>query len=87
MGRKQRMRAPRTWRRRRDLLEGVWCEVPGWLEEDPDASAVVLLGRLQKAEPGRFSRAQLRTLQRRVQIWRGTMASKLVCAVCRGCAG
>ena len=42
-----------------------------------DASAVVLLGRLQEAEPDRFSRAHLRTLQRRVQQWRGIMAEKL----------
>ena len=51
-----------------------------WLQEDPDASAVVLLGRLQEAEPDRFSRAHLRTLQRRVQQWRGIMAKKLVYA-------
>ena len=41
---------------------------------------VVLLGRLQEAEPDRFSRAHLRTLQRRVQQWRGIMAKKLVYA-------
>ena len=52
----------------------------GWLEEDPDASAVTLLCRLQSAHPGRFSRAHLRTLQRRVQQWRGIMADKLVYA-------
>ena len=48
----------------------------GWLQEDPDASAVALLSRLQEAEPDRFSRAHLRTLQRR----RGIMADKLVYA-------
>ncbi len=51
---------------------------PVWRQEDPNASAVVLLGRLQEAEPDRFSRAHLRTLQRRVQQWRGIMAKKLV---------
>lgn len=51
-----------------------------WLQEDPDASAMALLGRLQEAEPGRFSRAQLRKLQRRVQQWRGIMAEKMVYA-------
>ena len=39
-----------------------------------------LLGRLQETEPERFSRAHLRTLQRRVQQWRGIMAKKLVYA-------
>ena len=77
-GRKPRVRPPRTWRTRKDPFEGVWCKVLGWLEEDPDASAVALLERLQGAEPDRFSRVHLRTLQRRVQKWRGIMASKLV---------
>ena len=55
-----------------------------WLQEDPDASAVLLLGRLQEAEPDCFSRAHLRTLQRRVQQWRGIMAKKLVYAAFDG---
>ena len=41
---------------------------------------MVLLGRLQEAEPDRFSRTHLRTLQRRVQQWRGIMAKKMVYA-------
>ena len=60
--RKPRVKSPRTWRTRKDPFEGVWCDVLGWLEDDPD----------------RFSRAHLRTLQRRVQSWRGIMANKLV---------
>ena len=77
---KPRARAPHTWRTRKDPFEGVRCDVLGWLQEDPDASAVGLLGRLQETEPDRFSRAHLRTLQRRVQRWRGIMADKLVYA-------
>ncbi len=78
--RERQVQPPRTWRTRPDSFEGVWCDVLSWLQEDPDASAVVLLGRLQEAEPERFSRAHLRTLQRRVQQWCGIMAKKLVCA-------
>ena len=78
--RQPRVKPPRTWRTRKDPFEGVWCDVLGWLQEDPDASAATLLDRLQEAEPDRFSRAHLRTLQRRVQQWRGIMASKLVYA-------
>ena len=51
-----------------------------WLQQDPHASAAALLGRLEEAEPNRFSRAHLRTLQRRVQQWRGIMVNKLVYA-------
>ena len=78
--RERRVQPPRTWRTRPDPFEGVWCDVLSWLQEDPDASAVALLGRLQEAEPDRFSRAHLRTLQRRVQQWRGIMAKELVYA-------
>ena len=74
------MTTPRTWRTREDPFAGVWCDVLGWLQEEPDASAVALWDRLQAAEPDRFSRAHLRTLQRRVQQWRGIMANKLVYA-------
>ena len=55
-------------------------EVLGWLQEDPDASAMALLGRLQADHPDRFDRANLRTLHRRVRQWRGIMANKLVYA-------
>ena len=74
----KKVRVPRTWRTRPDPFEGVWCDVLGWLQEDPDASAVALLDRLQSNYPDRFDRAHLRTLQRRLQQWRGIMASKLV---------
>ena len=78
--RERRVQPPRTWRTRPDPFEGVWCNVLSWLQEDPDASAVALLGRLQEAEPDRFSRAHLRTLQRRVQQWRSIMSKELVYA-------
>ena len=71
------MAAPRTWRAREDQLAGVWCDVLSWLQEEPDDSAVALLGRLQSAHPGRYRQAHLRTLQRRVQQWRGVVAKKL----------
>ena len=51
-----------------------------WLQDDPDATAKALLERLQSSYPDRFTDAQLRTLQRRVQQWRGIMAKKLVYA-------
>ena len=73
-----KVRAQHNWRTRKDPIEGVWCEVLGWLQEDPDASAVALLDRLRSNYPDRFDRAHLRTLQRRAQQWRGIMASKLV---------
>ena len=78
--REPRARPPRSWRTRKNPFEGVWCDVLGWLQEDADDSAVALLGQLQETEPNRFSRAHLRTLQRRVQQLRGIMADKLIYA-------
>ena len=72
------MAPPLTWRTGEDPFARVWCDVPVWLQEEPDASAVALLGLLQSAHPDRCSQAHLRTLQRRVQQWRGIMAKKLV---------
>ena len=51
-----------------------------WLQDDPDATAKALLERLQSNYAGRFTDAQLRTLQRRVRQWRGIMAKNLVYA-------
>ena len=75
-----RVRAPRQWRTREDPFEGVWSGVLLWLQENPDVTAKALLERLQSNYPDRFTDAQLRTLQRRVQQWRGIMAKKLVYA-------
>ena len=76
----RRARATRTWRTRPDPFEGVWCEVLSWLQQQPDATAAELMDRLILRYPERYSRGQLRTLQRRVSQWRGVMAKQLVYA-------
>ena len=76
----RRARGPRTWRTRPDPFEGVWCEVLSWLQHQPDATAAELMDRLILRYPERYSRSQLRTLQRRVRQWRGVMAKQLVYA-------
>ena len=75
-----RVRGPRHWRTRNDPFEGVWGEVLVWLQAEPDATGQALMARLQSEHPDRFTRAQLRTRQRRVKDWRGIMAKKLVYA-------
>ena len=75
-----RVRGPRHWRTRNDPFEGVWGEVLVWLQAEPDATGKALMARLQSEHPDRFTRAQLRTMQRRVKDWRGIMAKKLVYA-------
>ena len=73
-------RKPHTWRTHPDPFEGVWCEILNWLQGKPDATVTELLDRLTRRHPERFSRKQLRTLQRRVRQWRRVMARELVYA-------
>ena len=75
-----RTRGSRHWRTRPDPFEGVWHEILGWLEEEPEITARAVLDRLCCGYPKRFSDTHLRTLQRGVKKWRGVMARKLVYA-------
>ena len=75
-----RIRGPRHWRTRPDPFEGVWQDILGWLETEPDITARTILDRLCSNRPGQFSDGHLRTLQRGVKKWRGVMARKLVYA-------
>ncbi len=59
-----------TWRTREDPFEDIWDEVLEKLEVFPNLEAKTLFDALQRKYPGRFSDGQLRTLQRRVKMWR-----------------
>src|SRR5258708_31453026 len=61
---------PRWWRTRADPFETVWEELRLWLAAHPERTAKAALLELQSRYPGQFPDAQLRTLQRRVQVWR-----------------
>ena len=78
--RKYRTRVPHTWRTRPDPFEVVWSLILDWLQKQPDVGAPELMDRLIRRYPDRYSRSQLRTLQRRVRQWRGVMTNKLVYA-------
>ena len=73
-------RTRRGQRTRPDPFEGVWCEILDWLQQQPDAKAAELLDLLMARYPNRYSRRQLRTLQRRVRQWRIVVAKQLVYA-------
>jgi len=77
---KPQPRASRWWRTRPDPFEHVWPEVLVWLESEPDRTAKELFGRLRSDHPGQFRTGQLRTLQRRVKVWRGMAARRLIFA-------
>jgi len=68
----------RWWRTRQDPFAEVWPVLLGWLEERPDMEAKEMLKRLQASGYGEFPDGQLRTLQRRVRLWRMRMVQQLV---------
>lgn len=68
----------RWWRTRQDPFAEVWPVLLSWLEEKPDLEAKEMLKRLQATSYGSFSAGQLRTLQRRVRVWRMRIARELV---------
>jgi hypothetical protein len=63
--------APR-WRTRADPFDEVWGELRELLEVNSGLEAKTLFEYLQRLYPGQFEDGQLRTLQRRVKVWRAT---------------
>ena len=59
-----------TWRTRKDSFEEVWESVKVYLESNPGLESKTLFDYLQREHPGKFSDGQLRTLQRRIKVWR-----------------
>lgn len=70
--------AGRWWRTRKDPFADVWPVLLSWLEERPDMEAKEMLKRLQASGYGSYTDGQLRTLQRRVRVWRVSLARELV---------
>ena len=64
------MKQERTWRTRKDAFEEVWPEVLEILEGDEGVEAKTVFDHLGRQHPGRFQEHELRTLQRRVKVWR-----------------
>lgn len=61
-----------TWRTREDPFSEVWEQICSKLDLNAGLEAKTLFKDLQRRYPGRFADGQLRTLQRRVKIWRST---------------
>jgi len=60
----------RTYRTRPDPFKDVWAEVEELLKRDVSIEAKTIFDYLCRQHEGRFDESQLRTLQRRVRIWR-----------------
>ena len=64
-------RPSRNWRTREDPLSTVWdSEVIPLLQTDARLNGVTLLEELQRRYPGQWDTSVLRTLQRRIRLWR-----------------
>lgn len=65
-------------RRRPDPLVAVTAQIRSWFEAEPWRTSREYFERLQIEHPDVFQAGQLRTLQRRLKVWRGELAHKLV---------
>jgi hypothetical protein len=68
---------PRT-RRRPDPLEANWAEMLHCLEADPDQTSQELLAAFKFRYPDRYHAGHLRTVQRRLKIWRHEAVQRLI---------
>ena len=65
-------RKEHTWRTRPDPFEQEWEVIKEKLAVNPGLEAKTLFDAIQREQPGTFSEGQLRTLQRRIKVWRAT---------------
>jgi hypothetical protein len=66
-------------RRRPDPFQAHWAEMLQRLDADPDQTALELLIDFQAKYPDRYNAQHLRTLQRRLKIWRREAVQRLIC--------
>jgi hypothetical protein len=72
---------PRTYRTHPDVFASHWPELCQHLETDPDQTGRELFAELRSRYPDEYLPGQLRTLQRRLQVWRQQVARRLVFGV------
>lgn len=70
--------APKRGRRRPDPLVTVTHQPKEWFDAEPWSTGRELLDKLQLEYPGRFPDGLLRTIQRRLKIWRAEQAHRMV---------
>lgn len=59
------------WRTRSDPFAEVWEEILSLLQVNAGLQGKTLFQKLQQDHPGKFPDYQLRSLQRRIKVWRG----------------
>jgi len=66
------MKQAHAWRTRKDPFEDTWENLLPYLQENPRLEAKTLFEHLQEVYPSKYQNGQLRTLQRRIKVWRAT---------------
>src|SRR5260370_35970588 len=75
----ERQPVKHCWRTRVDPFAHSWPLVENWLRAEPEVTAKALMQRLREQLPDVYpTGAQLRTLQRRVQLWRAEQVRRLI---------
>jgi hypothetical protein len=74
-------------RRRPDPLAAVTDKLRAWFEADPSLSGRQLLDRLQAEHTGEYPDGLVRTVQRRLKLWRSALAHELVFGRDQGASG
>ncbi len=69
---------PKRGRRRPDPLEKVTDQLRTWFDAEPWVTSRQLLEQLQEEHPGLYPDNLLRTLQRRVKIWRQERVQEVI---------
>lgn len=67
---KDKRSLPRMYRTRPDPFEHVWDEIQLKLELQPESYAREIIEWLSVKYPSKYSKGQIRTLQRRIHEWR-----------------
>ena len=63
---------PHIWRTRKDQLEKVWPEAESMLALNSGLQGKTIFDYIQRKYPGQYQDGHLRTLQRRIKVWRAT---------------
>lgn len=66
------LKKERQWRTRTSDIEEVWCEAEALLKLAPKLNAPMILTHLRENHPKKITDAHLRSLQRRMQLWRSS---------------
>lgn len=66
------MKKAHTWRTREDVFRDDWKEIRKMLENNPRLEGKTILEWLISRAPEKYQTSHLRTLQRRIKMWRAT---------------